>query len=176
MLMFRELTEEEKQKVDKYHEQKQHIANLEISKLEKRKEIEYFKERKSWDFLPVVFSGLFLVSQMVILVLDVVFGCLYGFELVTRFAIAIAFASMAPILAIVAAVLFVKSLNTYLLRNSKSQSYMQKALRKGVENRWMRLAKLQQEYEEINASLRVLKKENNYLKLAVEEIEKNQFQ
>lgn len=171
MLMFRELTQEEHDKIEKLQYIKGQISNLELQKLEKRKEIEYFEERKGMDYVPVIIWGLLFLGEIALIGLDLFFG---WFDM--SFNWAIIFASMTPFVGIFFGYFFVKSLREYIYRNSKNPKHMQKAVEKGIENRWMRSAKLHHELEQINASLRVLKKEQSYLKLEVQKIEETQYQ
>lgn len=169
MLMFRELTKEEHEKIEKFETMKNQIKNLEIQRLEKRKEIEYYDDRKEMDYVPAVVWGLLTLSQVVLLFLDLFFGWWKA-----SFNWAIIFASMTPFVLIFCGFFFVKSLMNYVLKNSKDPKYIEKATKKGIQNRWVHSAKLHHELEQINASLRLLKKDYGYLKLEVEEIEKNQ--
>ena len=59
----------------------------------------------------------------------------------------------------------------YILKNSKRPKYMEMAVERGIENKWVCSVKLKHELEQINAELRILKKEHGYLKLKVDEIE-----
>lgn len=169
--MFRELTPEESATIEKLHRMKGHISDLELRKLEKRKEIEFFEERRSMDYVQPVVWGLLTLSQIVLIFLDLFFGWWNA-----KFNWAIIFASMTPALLIFFGIFFVKSIMQYVYRNSKDPHYMQKAVDKGIENRWVRSAKLNHELEQINAELRVLKKDYGYLKLEVEKIEAGQYQ
>ncbi|MBQ3036573.1 MAG: hypothetical protein IJD31_06560 [Lachnospiraceae bacterium] len=171
MLMFRELTPEENATIEKFHQMKGHISDLELRKLEKRKEIEYFEERKSMDYVPPVIWGLLTLSQVVLIFFDLFFGWWN-----MRFNWAIIMASLTPVLLIFFGFFFVKTLMQYVYRNSKNPTYMKKAVDKGIENRWVRSAKLNHELEQINAELRLLKKDYGYLKLEVDKIEANQYQ
>lgn len=169
MLMFRKLTPEEEAKVEKFHKMKGYISDLELRKLEKRKEIEFFEEHRGMEYVPVIIWGLLVLSQIVLLFLDFFFGWWNA-----RFNIAIVLASMTPVVLIFCGFFFVKSLRLYILKNSKNANTMKKAMDMGIENRWMRSAKLHHELEQINAELRLLKKDYGYLKLEVEKIEANQ--
>ncbi len=171
MLMFRELTPEESATIDKFHQMKGHISDLELRRLEKKKEIEFFEDRRSMDYVQPIVWGLLALSQIVLIFLDLFFGWWNA-----RFNWAIIFASMTPALLICFGVFFVKSLMQYVYKNSKNPAYMKKAVDKGIENRWVRSAKLNHELEQINAELRVLKKDYGYLKLEVDKIEANQYQ
>ena len=51
---------------------------------------------------------------------------------------------------------------------------MMSAKERGIENRWLRSAQLYHELEEIDASLRLIKKEYGYLKVEVDQIEAGQ--
>lgn len=170
MLMFRELTQEENATIDKFHRMKGQISDLELKKLEKRKEIEYFEDRKSMDYVPPVVWGLLTLSQIVLIGLDLFFGWWSS-----RFNWAVIVASMTPVVLIFCGFFFVKTLREYVLRNSKDPKYMKIAMDKGIQNRWMRSAKLNHELEQINAELRMLKKEYGYLKLEVDKIEASQY-
>lgn len=171
MLMFRELTQEENATIEKFHATKGHISNLEIKKLEKRKEIEFYEENKSMDYVPVIVWGLLTLSQIILVAVDFVFGWWNS-----KFTAAIMAASLTPILLVFFGFFFVKSLRTYIFKNSKNPTLMKKAMDKGIENRWWCCAKLNHELDQINAELRLLKKEFGYLKLQVEEIERSQYQ
>lgn len=171
MLMFRELTPEERDKIDRLQYIKGQVSNLELQKLEKRKEIEFFEERKGMDYVPVIVWGLLFFSQIALIGLDLLFG---WFDMSFNWAIIIA--SMTPVVGIFCGYFFVKSLREYIYRNSRNPKHMKKAAEKGIENRWMRSAKLYHDLEQINANLRVLKKEQNYLKLEVQKIEESEYQ
>lgn len=167
MLMFRELTKEENEIIDKFHWVKGQISNLEIRRLEKEKEIEYHMENKEMDYVPVIVWGLLTLSQAVLVFMDLFFGWWnMGFNL------AIMAASLTPFLLLFFGFLFLKSLRKYILRNSKNPKTMQKAKQKGIENKWWHSAQLNDELKQINAQLKMLKKELNYLKLEVDKIEK----
>lgn len=166
MLMFRELTKEEQETVEKFHRMKGQIADLELKQLEKQKEIEYFEDNKEMDYVPVVAWGLLTFSQAVLVFLDLFFGWWnMGFNF------AIMMASLTPFLLLFFGFFFVKSLRKYILRNSKNPNTMQKAKMRGIENKWWRSAQLNDELKQVNAQLKVLKKEYNYLKLEVDKIE-----
>ena len=170
MLMFRELTKEENATVERFHRMKGRIAELEIKKLEKRKEMEYFQQKKDMDYVPVIVWGLLLLSQLFLLFLDLFFGWWSA-----GFTWAIIMVSMTPVLVIFFGFFFIKTLRTYILKNSKSSKYMEIAMKKGIENRWLRMAELTNDFNQINAELRTMKKEHNYLKLEVEKIEASQY-
>ena len=169
MLMFRELTPEESATIDKFHQMKGHISDLELRRLEKKKEIEFFEDRRSMDYVQPIVWGLLALSQIVLIVLDLFFGWCNA-----RFNWAIIMASLTPFLLIFFGFFFVKTLMEYVYKNSKNPTYMKKAVDKGIENRWVRSAKLNHELEQINAELRLLKKDYGYLKLEVDKIEANQ--
>ncbi len=171
MLMFRELTREENDKIEKLHRMKTEIANLELQRLEKRKEVELYENKKEMDYVPVVVWGLLTLSQVVLIFMDLFFGWWNA-----RFNWAIIMASLTPFVLLFFGFFFVKSLMTYVLKNSKNPKYIEKATKKGIQNRWVHSAKLNHELEQINATLRLLKKDYGYLKLEVEEIEKSQYQ
>ncbi|MBQ8246957.1 MAG: hypothetical protein IJZ42_07475 [Lachnospiraceae bacterium] len=166
MSLFRELSQEEQDMIERAHFVKTQIAQLEIHKLEKRKEIEYFEEGKEMNYVPMTVWGILLLSQVFLMGLDMFYG-FYNW----KFNVAIMFASLTPILAIFFGIMFFTAMNKFILQNSKNQRMMKKAMDKGIENRWMRSAKLHQELDEINASLRVLKKEQNYLKIELQKID-----
>lgn len=171
MLLFRELTEEEHAKIDKLHRMKGEISDLELRRLEKRKEIEFYEERREMDYVPVVVWGLLCLSQIVLIGLDLFFG---WFDM--RFNWAVIFASMTPVVLSFCGFFFVKTLREYVLKNSKDPKYIKKAVDKGIKNRWMHSAKLNHELEQINAELRLLKKDYGYLKLEVDKIQEDQYQ
>lgn len=166
MLMFRKLTQEENDIIDRFQMIKGQVANLELKKLEKRKEIEFFEERREMDYVPLIIWGLLTLSQIILLGMDLFFGWWNA-----RFNFAIIMASMTPVVLLFCGFFFIKTLRTYILKNSKRPRYMQMAMDKGLENKWVCSAKLTHELEQINAELRVLKKEQGYLKLKVDEIE-----
>lgn len=171
MLMFRELTQEENATIEKFHRMKGQISDLELRKLEKRKEIEFFEERRGMDYVSPIVWGLLTLSQIALIGLDLFFGWWNS-----GFNWAIIVASMTPVLLIFFAFFFIKTLREYVLKNSKSPKHMKIAMDKGIQNRWMRSAKLNHDMEQINAELRLLKKEYGYLKLEVDKIEENQYQ
>ena len=166
MLNFRELTPEENAKYDKYQKIKTAISQLELQKLEKEKAVEYYERQKDMDWIPVIVWGLLLLSQIVILVLDFVFGFWN-----LAFNIAIAFAAGTPVLGTIFGIAFFLSLDKYLCKNSKSQKYMMKSMKKGVENRWIYAGKMNDELANIRSELRILKKEAGYLKAELDKIE-----
>lgn len=166
MNFFREMTQEELDMIEREHAVKSRIAQLEINKLEKRKEIEYFEEGKGMNCVPTIVWGILFLSQIFLMGLDMFFGFFNW-----KFNVAVMFASLTPILGIFFGVLFFKALNKLILQNTKNQRLMKKAMDKGIENRWMRSAKMRQELDEINASLRMLKKEHNYLKLELQKLD-----
>lgn len=168
-MRFRELTPEEYEKIDRLQLLKNEIAQLELQQLEKRKEIEYYEQRKEMDYVPVTIWAILFFSQLILFMLDI----LIGFDHI-RFSMAIAMASVTPTLAIFFGVLFIKSLNTYIYRNSQNAKKMAKAVEKGIPNRWMITAKLNEEMAQINAKLRMFKKEYNYLKQEVEKIQETE--
>lgn len=170
MLMFRELTPEENAKIEKFHNMKNQMADLQLQRMEKRKEIEFFEQRRGMEYVPVIIWGLAAFSQIILVCLDLFFG---RFNMAFNWAII--FASMTPVVFTFCLVFFIKSLVFYIRKNSRNPKIMAKAKEKGIENRWLRSAKLYHELEEIDAHLRMLKKEYGYLKLEVDEIEANQY-
>lgn len=166
MLMFRELTKEENEIIEKFHRTKGQIADLELQQLEKQKAIEYYEDNREMDYVPVVVWGLLTLSQAVLVFMDLFFGWWnMGFNL------AIMMASLTPFLLLFFGFLFIKALRKYILRNSKNPKTIQKAKLKGIENKWWHSAQLNDELKQIQAQLRMLKKELNYLKLEVDKIE-----
>lgn len=166
MNLFREMTQEELDIIEREHAVKSRIAQLEIHKLEKRKEIAYFEEGKEMNYVPALVWGILFFAQLILLGLDMFFG-FYNW----KFNVAVMFASLTPILGIFFGFLFFKALYKLILQNTRNQRLMKKAMDKGIENRWMRSAKVHQELEEINASLRMLKKEHTYLKEELKKLE-----
>ena len=169
MLMFRELTQEEQHKVERLHNLKTQMETLQIHRMEKRKEIEFFEERRGMDYVPVIVWGLLMLSQAVLIFMDFFFGIFRA-----SFTVAIMFASMTPFLFIFFAVFFVKSLVLFIRKNSKNSKIMMSAKERGIENRWLRSAQLYHELKEIDASLRLIKKEYGYLKVEVDQMEAGQ--
>lgn len=169
-MMFRELTQEEMNKIETFQRLKGQISDLELRRLEKRKEIEFYEQHRGMDYVPAIVWGLLFLSQLVLIFCDIYFN---WFD--TRFSIAIMFAAMTPALAVFFGFFFFKSLWEYILKNSKNPRHMKKAMDKGLENRWMRSAKIRHEMDEINAELRVIKKNYGYLKLEVEQIQQSQY-
>ena len=123
------------------------------------------------DYVPVIIWGMLTLSQVVLIGLDLFFGWWN-----MKFNIAKMAASLTPVLLIFFGFFFIKSLRLYILKNSKNAKHMQKAIDKGIENKWVYSTKLHHELDQINASLRVLKKDYGYLKLKMDEIEASQYQ
>lgn len=171
MSLFRELSQEEQEKIEKLHILKNQIADLELRQMEKRKEIEFFEQRKGMDYVPVIVWGLLCLSQILLICIDLFFGS-YN----TRMSWAIVLASMVPVVLIFCGFFFFKSLREYILRNSKNAAHMKKAKENGIENRWLRSAQLQHDMEQINTNLKMMKKEYGHLKLEVDKIQETQFQ
>ena len=83
------------------------IAHLELKKLEKRKEIEFFEERRDMDYVPLVVWGLLTLSQVILLGLDLFFGWWNA-----RFNWAIIMASMTPFVLLFCGFFFIKTTDT----------------------------------------------------------------
>ena len=167
--IYHELTEEEAVLVQEYRDAKNELKSLIDARYIYQKDMEMIEVDYACGPWGVIILGFFSVFFWLFFIGDIIIGLVFQMFSIS---FAIAFASGAPVFAIVLTVFFFKELKKYLLVYSKSERYMKLAEKENVKNLEAYKRDIGRKYCEVNDRLKEAQARVDVLENELKKMEK----